>query len=361
MDFLSTVLYFIEKGQPLPISFKKTKQFRKIKNANYDELFELSRKLVLAYYGLKGRSRKKKVISFLKEGAEVTLPGWMERRLRNLVNFESYVTALRSGTAQWFRINRIKGDEDKVLKSLESKGIIFERDTSFKYIYKVISGNITKTEEFKEYKVIIQDKASVAVVEALKPERGDLIFEMASAPGLKAELIYEITEGDVELVLAELDEDRIAKERDLLLKYGVNLTRVDIVNQDSTMNSIIRADKVLVDAPCTTSGLISKDPSILLSLRTPEKVLHFAKIQESMLSEALKLRFKKGVYSVCSIFPEEGELILEKFSNRLIDTEIQGRSSSHQDRVSSRFIRFFSYLDDTEDFFIATFRGSEDF
>lgn len=116
-------------------------------------------------------------------------------------------------------------------------------------------------------------------MQALGPEKGDVILELASAPGLKAELIYELTQGDVYLILAELNHKRLDKEIKLLSTLGVDLGKVDFINQDSTRNSVLRADKVLIDAPCSSSGIFYKEPTVLLTLRDRDKVENFSKLQ----------------------------------------------------------------------------------
>lgn len=359
IDFLSSVIHFCEKGDPLPVAFSKAKEIRRVRNVNYDELFELSRKLILSYYSLSGSSARKKVISFLEGANKISLPQWINDELRGLIDLEAYLRSLESGRYKWFRVNTILGEENQVLTSLERQGIKFERDGDFNYLFKVRSGNITKTDEFRNFKVIIQDKASVAVVEALKPEKGDVIFEFASAPGLKAELIYELTQGDVYLILAELDRERLTKEIKLLSRLGVDMGKVDFINQDSTMNSVLKADKVLIDAPCSSSGILYNEPTVLLGLRDKGKVENFSVIQKLMIREAFNIRFKKAVYSVCSIFPEEGEAVMDEYMDHLLSTKVGG-VEGYGNHGSGKFCnRYFGHIHGTEDFFIATLRGSE--
>ncbi|WP_246263901.1 RsmB/NOP family class I SAM-dependent RNA methyltransferase [Metallosphaera tengchongensis] len=349
----------MEDGYPLPVAFSKAKSTKRVKS-NYDDLYEISRKLVLSYFSLNGKTRRKKVKEFLSmDGVNVGLPAWMERELNTLIDIEKYKKSLVNGKAQWFRVNRILADEDKILKSLEMKGLEFARDPDFPYIYRSLSKDVSKTEEFQNFKIIIQDKASVAVVEALKPKEYEKIYEMASSPGLKSQLIYEKTEGKVELFLAEIDRRRLDKEVDLLKKFGVDFKNVHFVNQDSRYGSIRYADAVLIDAPCSTSGVISIDPSILLSLRNKSKVKQYSRVQQSLLEDLFSIKFKRAVYSVCSIFPEEAEMLLDKLKDMLLPTDIPG-SKGYTSFESGRLgVRYFNFVHKTEDFFIGKLKGNE--
>ncbi|MEM4080444.1 MAG: RsmB/NOP family class I SAM-dependent RNA methyltransferase [Metallosphaera sp.] len=360
VDFLSVVLYYASNGYPLPIAFSKAKDKKKVSGVNYDYLYELSRVLLLNYFGLKGKTNRKKVISFLTGNTKLILPSWMDEQLRYLIDLDNYLKNLVKKKTQWFRVNRILGDEDKVLKSLELQDIEFIRDHDFNYVYKITKGNITKTKEFTENKVILQDKASVAVVEALRPEPGDVVLDMASSPGLKAELIYELTQGEISLVLAEFYMHRLSKEMRLLKELGVNPSSLNFIVQDSTSNSIVRVDKVLIDAPCSSSGTLSDDPTVLITLSTKEKVNLFSRVQKAMLRETFNIRFKEGVYSVCSIFPEEGEMIVEEIKDRLVKTGLPGSTGYPNFSVGNLCTRYFNFIDETDDFFIAKFKGMDD-
>lgn len=358
-DFLSVLFFYVERGLPYSVSFKRAKEEKRVKGYNYDELYDLGRALILSYYSLSGKSRRRKVEEFLKlEEPRVALPIWMEDDLKKFIDIEKYKMSLLSRRV-WFRINTLKTtNEEKVIRSLESKGIEIERDRDFDYLYKVRSGDLTRTTEFKDHLVIVQDKASVAVVEALEPERRDRIIELASAPGLKAELIFELTEGEVELFLAEVDELRLYKELRLLKEMGVKEDKINVVSQDSTLNALRGGERILLDAPCSSSGTIYSDPSVLISLGRSGNISKYSKIQRKMMKAVLESNFEFAVYSVCSIFPEEGEEILEPYDNIVVKPRIQGAMGYSSYRVGNKVTRLFSWVNDTQDFMIAGLDGN---
>jgi 16S rRNA (cytosine967-C5)-methyltransferase len=345
--FLTSVLYYAERGYPLPVAFKRAKEKHKVR-ANYDELYEKSRLLILSYFSLNGKKRSQKVRQFLYASSRPVFPEWMREELSKYLDVDALERSLPNKFT-WFRVNALKADEDKVLKRLAERGIEFERDKDFPFIYRLLKGDLTKTEEFNKYEVVIQDKASVAVVMALNPSREEIVIDLASAPGIKAELIAELTDNKAKMILSDIDIGRLEKERFLLKKFGVNMDKVEFVRQDSSYLPELRADKVLLDAPCSSSGMINNEPSILLTLKDNRKVKHYAELQRGILREALKIKAKEMVYAVCSLFYEEGEAHFEKIGHAT-ERPLNVGSNGYSPRVSS--VRFFSSVHFTESFFI---------
>lgn len=346
-DFLTTFLYFVEeKGYPLPVAFKKTKDIKKVKGMNYDELYEISRMLLLSYNSLKGK-RSKKVDQFLQGNYEILLPLWAREELSKYLDVKPLENSFRIKNT-WVRINTLKADVDKVLKSLENQGVNFEVDKDVYYLIKVKNEvQLKKTKEFMNFEVIIQDKASVLTVESLEVEKNDKIIDLSSAPGTKASQIMQLGENTVELFIADVDINRLKREVDLLKKMGVYMNKVHIIHQDSTSNSMLRSDKVLLDAPCSSSGMISNEPAIMVNL-TREKVMYYSQLQRKMINEARKIIDADYIiYSVCSLFPEEGE---EHFLNLKTEKPKIVGERPYIDNVNG--IRLFPHINLTEGFFI---------
>lgn len=340
-DFLSRVIFFAERGDPLPIAYKKAKESSKGKKAPY----ELTRQLLLSYYSLEGKSGRKKARQFLIQGVKVTLPNWFEEELRELYDVEKLKKSFTKRII-WIRVNTLKVDEDKTLKEMEEKGIVIERDRDIKYAYKVLEGDVTKSKAFKEFKVIIQDKASMAVVEALRPQRSELIYDMTSSPGVKASLIMALTENKGKLVVADIDPSRLIREREFLKRVGANLDRIDFILQDSTEKDIRYADKVLLDAPCSSTGMISNEPTVLLRL-TKERIRHLSELQRRLLNTAVRIS-SHVIYATCSLLPDEGEYVVRDFSSK------PALNFGENVTYGNRFI---PYIHETEGFFLSKVTG----
>jgi len=306
---LEKVLAFIAKlclrGEPLALAIDKGRELGLLKGLNGDLVYSKAREFLIYYHSLSGSPRER-AEKFLRGMGRPAFPEWAEQRIPRL-RLEAEASIRRN---YWFWVNPFKGDQDKTLREIGEK-IEFERDNDFPELYRVTKGDPSKVKAFKEGKAVIQDKASFAVVKALDPKPGELIYDMASAPGVKTALIMALTEGRAEVVASELYRTRLEKELSFLKSLNVDLRKVHLVQADSRNPLIRRADKVLLDAPCSSSGMVPNDPCVLLTL-TPEKVKSFSELQREMLRTAVEIS-NYVTYSSCSVFPEEGEELVEGF------------------------------------------------
>ncbi len=291
-------------------------------------------------------------------------PRWFAETMARLLGLEEAEKLLEALNEEkwWIRVNTLKADVDEVAERLIEKGVLVRRDPDLDYMLEVVDFNepLHHLEEMWRGEIVFQDKASAMVVEALKPEPGDRILDMAAAPGVKDTLVMQLTENKAYIVAVDASWERLKRTRRVLRLYGVDETRVQLVHSDSTRFLPRRAfNKVILDAPCTSSGAIGKDPAIKLHLGDPSWVRRFPPLQEAMLQNALETR-ATIVYAVCSLLHHEGEEQLQRILHRieLEDPEIPGappypRYRSSLDRGARRFL---PHLHSTQGFFIARLR-----
>jgi len=259
----------------------------------------------------------------------------------------------------WLRINTLRIDIDKALKKLEDEGVHYEIEPRIPILVRVIKSPkpVRNISLFREGKAVIQDKASVLTVLALKPEPGMTIYDFAAAPGIKTSLIMQLTENRARVVAFDRSPRRLRNMRVLLKKYGVDTDRVDIALTDSRFVHLSRTcDAALVDAPCSSSGAIPKDPAIKLLLRSPSIPAKMSSIQVAMLVNALKYS-DVITYATCSLFPIEGEEVvakaLEVGTHDLVDPNIPASRGYRAYSYWSKVNRTYPHIDMCEGFFIA--------
>jgi 16S rRNA (cytosine967-C5)-methyltransferase len=356
VKFLSSLLYYVEeRGYPFAVAFKRAYRDNKPREVDSNFLYEYSRRFLLSYFSLPSvKKRSIRVKYWIEDNHDnITFPEWMEESLKNFVNLNLLKESLKSKVV-WIRVNLLKTDIDKVIKALENYKIEFSLDKDLYYMIKIEKSKVrlSALDLVKEYKVIIQDKASSLVVEALKPEYKDKLIDLSSAPGVKASLYMMLTENKSEIFLTDIDFSRLLRELRLLKKSGVNMDKIHIIHQDSSRNSLTKGDKVLLDAPCSSSGMISNDPTILIKLNR-EKIIRFSNLQKKLINEAINIKAKELVYAVCSFFPEEGETIVDKYYD-LLERPFDNYSSGYISFKSGILTnRTFPHIDSTEGFFIS--------
>jgi 16S rRNA (cytosine967-C5)-methyltransferase len=163
----------------------------------------------------------------------------------------------------------------------------------------------------------IQDPSTALACELLRPAPGERVFDACGAPGGKSAYLAEMMQNEGTLVAADRDEVRLERLRDNLVRLGVTnarTVRCDCSDENSLRGAALAAqsfDKILVDAPCTNTGVLRRRVDLRWRLR-PEDFVRMQGRQLQILRAIAPLLRPGGslVYSTCSLEPEEnGEVV----------------------------------------------------
>ena len=168
----------------------------------------------------------------------------------------------------------------------------------------VESGDITRTKAFHEQRVTIQDEASQLV--ALLAGGGRSVLDCCAAPGGKTRILAERSP---RVIALELHPHRASLLRRLVLAGNLQVIAADA----RAMPVKSGFDRVLVDAPCTGTGTLARNPEILWRLK--EDDIHRLKTYQAELLRAAMKQLAAGgrlTYSTCSLEPEEGPEVIEE-------------------------------------------------
>ena len=189
---------------------------------------------------------------------------------------------------------------------LRDEGIRLEPGNLLATAFSVTSGDITHTKAFRERRVMIQDEASQLV--ALLVGKGTTILDCCAAPGGKTQIIAEQNPESM-VVATELHPHRAA-----LMKKLVAADNIRVVAGDARQFPLDeKFDRVLVDAPCSGTGTLARNPEIKWRLKT-EDISRLRAYQVEILLSAMNHIAPHGrvIYSTCSLEPEENEDVVEK-------------------------------------------------
>ena len=202
------------------------------------------------------------------------------------------------------RINRLKGKMD-----LGEKGILED--------FRTITGtkNITKTKEYIEGNITIQDEAAGLSSFVLAPKEGEMVLDACSAPGGKTTYLAELMHNKGKIVAWDIYEERLKQVEQNAKRLGIDIIQTEVHDATKLKEEYVeKFDKILLDVPCLGLGVIRRKPDIKWN-RQEEDIKEISDIQFNILKTCSKYLKKNGtlVYSTCSMLKEENDAIIEKF------------------------------------------------
>lgn len=202
---------------------------------------------------------------------------------------------------------------DVLKEKLDQLGVEFHKSPFSQNFLRIDSGlgKIISSSIHVNGEVFIQDRASGAIVELLNPKKGDVVLDVCAAPGTKSIYIYHKTKESAKVYSSDINKSLVlkAKQRckDLSLPISWQL-------KDATKDEFPNADRILIDAPCTGTGVISKRPDIKWRRKKGDsKKMSF--YQMKILQHMSGFLKPNGilVYSTCSLEYQENWNVVSSF------------------------------------------------
>lgn len=171
---------------------------------------------------------------------------------------------------------------------------------------------------FEQGVVSVQDAAAQLVVDLLDLQPGLTVLDGCAAPGGKTTHILQ-RQPDVKLTSVEMSENRLQKIQQTLQRLGLQdyqhcqLKCADILDIDNWWNGEL-FDRILIDVPCSASGVIRRNPDIKLH-RKKQDLVNIVELQANILTKVWALLKPGGrlVYATCSVFKDENEHQIQNF------------------------------------------------
>ncbi len=240
-------------------------------------------------------------------------------KIAKLVGINETKKILREFNSKYplsIRVNILKSNLNEVLDILKNEGINVEMGRYVKTVLKIRGPyDFDRSSLYREGKIVIQDEASALASIILNPRPGEVVVDMCAAPGGKTEHMGELMNNIGVIYAFDIDKIRIKRMQEILGRCGISI--VKIFNEDARKAPQILgeeiADKVLLDAPCTSSGTLMKNQELRWRI-TEDEVNRAVKLQYELLETAIKLVKPGGriLYATCSLFREENEDIIDK-------------------------------------------------
>ena len=214
------------------------------------------------------------------------------------------------------RVNTLRTSRDDYLDMLASENIAGSCSEVIPSAIVLESPcSIEKLPGFKDGLVSVQDVAPQLAARLLDLQNSQHVLDACAAPGGKAAHIMEASAGKVKLTALELDPQRLLRITENMQRLGheVEIIEGDASNPEA-WSSGQEYDRILLDAPCSGSGVIRRHPDIKL-LRRASDIKKLADQQLSLLHALWPLLKDNGklLYATCSILPQENENVIHRF------------------------------------------------
>ena len=253
-------------------------------------------------------------------------PEWLvDRYVKSLGEREAFqlMQANNKRPDYYLRVNELRTKPENFKLRLEKSGIEFEESEWLPGYFKVHSVAEARNKGwFDKGLCQVQDIAAGFAPTILNPQPGELVYDLCAAPGTKTIVLSGMMKNEGTILAVDISSNRITKIAENCEKFGadnVKIQRADIIEERFKL-----ADAVLLDAPCTGTGVLSKRADLRWK-RTPEELDVIIKKQAELLDAAANMVSKGGrlVYSTCSIEPEENMEQIKSFLKEYDNFELQ--------------------------------------
>lgn len=261
-----------------------------------------------------------------------SFPEWLVKKWINRFGIEETEKLLLASNERAplvIRVNTLKVSRENLLIYLQKEEVPKAKSCSYSPVGIILDGFRGKITELKAYHfgwISVQDSASQLVTFLLDPKPGENILDACAGVGGKTSHIAELTQNKGIIWAFDLYQWRLEKLKENFQRLGLKLPGIfqgDVVETLPKLNPPL-FDRILIDAPCTGTGVIRKHPDIKWA-RSEEDLKKVPQKQLRLLEGLLPFLKKGGtiVYATCSLEPEENEEIIKNFLKNHPEFEIE--------------------------------------
>ncbi len=258
----------------------------------------------------------------------------------------------------YVRINTLAGRESDSLSELARAGVELKPLKGVSCIYRVFKKNsLTNLPAYKKGIFHVQDLSSCLVAIAADPIRGDVVIDVCSAPGSKTSHLAQLMKNEGRILAIDRSYRRLRLWKSEMKRLRVRIAEPIIADAEQSLPLRDPADIVVLDPPCSNTGVFGKSPAMKWSINK-DTIGRMATIQSRMIencAEHVKLGGRL-LYATCSITAQENEFVIERFLKRhpefkSVDTGLNLGLPGLRGLTSCR--RLYPHLHNCNGFFIA--------
>jgi 16S rRNA m(5)C-967 methyltransferase (EC 2.1.1.-) len=285
------------------------------------------------------RNQDELLAEFAETDIRFLHPSWIVKRIKQAYpqQWQAILEANNQRPPMWLRVNRNHHSRDEWLALLEQAGMKGFTHPDYPDAVRLETpASVMTLPGFNEGWVTVQDASAQGCMNFLLPKNGEQILDLCAAPGGKTTHILEVAP-QASVLAVDVDEKRLSRVYENLKRLGMN---AQVKQGDGRFPSQWcgeqQFDRILLDAPCSATGVIRRHPDIKW-LRRDRDIAELAQLQAEIL-DATWAHLKPGgtlVYATCSILPEENSEQIAAFLKRTPDAMLSETGTEQQPGVQN--------------------------
>ncbi|MDB2471550.1 RsmB/NOP family class I SAM-dependent RNA methyltransferase [Flavobacteriaceae bacterium] len=248
-----------------------------------------------------------------------SIPDWMDevgcQELGELM-WAKEISKQNEQASVILRVNSLKTNKKDLQLKLQSEDIETEMLSNYPFALKLKErANVFKTDAFKNGWFEVQDASSQLVAEFLDVKPGMKVVDTCAGAGGKTLHLAALMNNTGQLTAMDIYESKLKKLKIRARRNGVHNVTLKVIDSTKPIKKLHnKADRVLIDAPCSGFGVLRRNPDAKWKLE-PEFLDRIRDVQGDLLKRYSKIVKEGGklVYATCSILPSENQHQIKKF------------------------------------------------
>lgn len=306
--------------------------------------------------------------------ARYSHPEWMVKRWVERYGVDETIQLCSANNLRaplLVRTNILKTSRDQLLQSLREDGAEAMASCNLSESIKILNlpSAINQLSAYKQGWFQVQDESSMLASYILDPQPGETVIDICAAPGGKSTHIAELMQNKGRVLAFDVDSRRIPLVLESARRLGITIVEAVEADARELGEHLMgeKADRVLVDAPCTGLGVLRRRVEARWR-RTPDELKTFPLAQYEILASAAR-HVKSGgvlVYCTCTFEPEEDQQVVEKFLHDNTEFQVENilpflpaefQEQQSECLVSAEgYMQTYPHLHDMDGFFAARMR-----
>lgn len=248
-----------------------------------------------------------------------SIPDWMDElgaKELGIENWTKEIAALNKQADVILRVNTLKTNIKDLQLKLQSENIETEFLPAHPFALKLIErSNVFITEAFKNGWFEVQDASSQLVAAFLDVKPGMKVVDTCAGAGGKTLHLASLMENKGQIIAMDIYESKLKKLKIRARRNGAHNIDLKVIESTKPIKKLYnKADRVLIDAPCSGLGVLRRNPDAKWKLE-PEFIDNIKKVQQDLLQQYSRIVKPGGklVYATCSVLPSENQEQVQKF------------------------------------------------